>query len=616
MLLKEENQSAQVTIFVIIAIVLIAAVVIFFVVRGNVSSEKIPASIGPVYTDFLFCLEDTTLMGIKILESQAGYISLPEFEPGSSYMPFSNQLDFVGTPVPYWYYVSQNNIQKEQVPSKRIMEQELKNLIEEKAKNCEFENYYGRGFEIEQGVPIVSVSIKDSEVDVNLDMNFAVRFENDTAEMKNHNVVVKSKLGKLYSSAKEIYDKEQKELFLENYGLNTLELYAPVDGVEITCSPKVWFGDDVFNELEDAIQANTLALKTKGGDYTLNAEENKYFVIESSVNARFINSKNWPHSFEVTPSDGNVLISMPVGNQPGLGILGFCYVPYHFVYSLKYPILVQVQEGEEIFQFPIAVVIQRNEPREALASSVEIGVPELCKYKNNLVGVEVYDSELNPINADIFYNCFGESCEIGKTSSGYLEGEFPQCVNGDIIAKAEGFDDGKEIYSSAETGSVVIVLNKLYQKQINLKVDGLDSNKEAVISFVSDNDVKTLVYPVQKIIELSDNNYFVQVYLYENSSLNFESTTSQQCVEVPVSGVGGLFGFTKEKCFEIQIPEQIISSVLSGGGKGEVYLSEYELKNSNIIDVSVESLPLPTSIDQLQENYLLFKDKEADIVLR
>ena len=84
--------------------------------KDKLTGQKIPASIQPIYTTFLSCLEEDALVGVDILMSQGGYINLPVFEPGSAYMPFSSQLNFIGNPIPYWYYVSGNNIEKEQVP--------------------------------------------------------------------------------------------------------------------------------------------------------------------------------------------------------------------------------------------------------------------------------------------------------------------------------------------------------------------------------------------------------------------------------------------------------------------------------------------------------------------
>jgi len=622
MLVKEEemdkkNKKAQVTVFIIIAVILVAAVALFFVLRENIFvGHSIPASIQPVYNTFLSCVEQDALTGIDVLESQAGYIELPDFEPGSAYMPFSNQLDFLGNPIPYWYYVSGNNIQKEQVPSKNLMQEHLGDYIENEIRNCVFENYYEQGFEITQGIPKASVNINDNTVSVDLDMSLSISKGEDSSVIKNHKLSVKTELGRLYNNAKKVYANEQNNLFLENYAVDTLRLYAPVDGVEITCSPKTWNADSVFDDLQNAIEANTLSLKVKG-------EKNDYFVVDagtdSDIDVRFLNSKNWANGFEVNPSEGVVMMSKPVGNQPGLGILGFCYAPYHFVYNIRYPVLVQVysDSSEEIFQFPVAVVLQGNKPREALDSSGStIDAPELCKYKNTEIQVNVYDTKLNLVDADISYECFSEFCEIGKTSSGILRDNFPQCVNGFIAARAKGFEDTKYQYSTTNDGSADIIMDKLYEININLKLDNKDYGKDAIISFISDESSKTIVYPEQKIIELSEGQYEIQIYVYKNSTIKIAETTQEQCVEVSKSGLGGIFGMKEEKCFDIVIPEQIISNAISGGGKENYYILESELQNSKSIEINAESLPVPTSIEQLQSNYLLFEERGLDINFR
>ena len=350
MKIKFENKQAQVTIFVIVAIILVATIAGFFVFRDSFIGEKIPSDVEPIYNDFLICLEEKTLTGIDVLESQAGYIYLPDFEPGSLYMPFSSQLDFLGNQIPYWYYVSGNNIQKEQVPSKENMELQLAEFVEEKISNCIFEKYYEQGFEIKFGESQAKINVKENEVEVDLEMDFAISKGEESFVVDSHEISVNSKLGVLYNSAKKIYEEEQENLFLENYAVDTLRLYAPVDGVELTCAPMNWNADEIFDELEEAIEANTLALKVKGGDYSLKNKESEYFVLDIDVSedVRFINSKTWSNSFEIN-SDSNILMANPIGNQPGLGFLGFCYVPYHFVYNIRYPVLIQVQNGAEIF---------------------------------------------------------------------------------------------------------------------------------------------------------------------------------------------------------------------------------------------------------------------------
>ncbi|HLC87050.1 MAG TPA: hypothetical protein VJH65_02115 [Candidatus Nanoarchaeia archaeon] len=618
------NKRGQLTVFIIIAIVIVAAIIIYFAVKSSVIEVvRLPASLEPAYSSFLFCLEDNTRVGIDLIESQAGYIEPPEFEPGSNYMPFSNQLDFLGNPIPYWNYISGNGLEKEQVPTKENIEEELGKFIEARARDCDFGDFYNQGFYIEQSEPEADVQINDKEVIVNLKMAMNLEKAEDSAFVNEHKVVLNSDLGLLYNAAKQIYDKEQEELFLERYAVDNLRLYAPVDGVELTCSPQTWTAEEVFSGLRDAIEANTLALRTKGNDYSLASEENNYFVIDADVgaNVRFISSKNWPYSFEVEPSEGNVLIAMPVGNQPGIGIIGFCYVPYHFVYDIKYPVLIQVEsfDSGEVFQFPVALVLDNNNPRKSLeAEAVGNELPDLCSYKNTLTSVNVYDSHLIPVDADISYECFGVRCNIGDTVSGYgtLEANFPQCVNGYVVAEADGFKQSRELYSTTSEGSLDVILEKLYEIQVELKLDNSAYSGQAVISFISEDYSKTLVYPEQKSINLSEGQYEIQVYIYGSSSIKLNAIKEKKCINIPQSGPLGLFGFTKEKCYDIEIPSQTVENALTGGGKQNYYILESELSNSNNLEINTNSLPVPTNIEDLQNNYLLFENNNLEVIFR
>jgi len=333
---------------------------------------------------------------------------------------------------------------------------------------------------------------------------------------------------------------------------------------------------------------------------------------------RFLNSQSWPHSFEVTPSEGNFLISSPVGIQQGLGVLGFCYVPYHYVYDMKFPVMVQVQSGDEIFQFPIAVIIQGNNPREPLDGEASSGaVSELCKYKNTEIQVNVKDREGNPVKADISFECFANSCFIGKTSEqGSIVEDFPQCVNGFVSARSGGFKESRYLLSTVLPGSVDIIMEKLHNKEIQLKLDGISYNEDAIIYFVSDESTKTVIYPEQRTVELAEGQYEIQIYIFDDTEINIGEMVTEQCVEVPKSGVLGLFGMKNERCFDIEVPEQIISQALAGGGTQNYFVLESELRNLGVIEINAESLPVPEKIEQLQTNYMLFETKGLDVIFK
>ncbi len=613
-----KNRKGQLAIFIILAILLVAMVAVVFVFRNSIFPNRISSEMEPVYNTFINCLENDLVLGINVLESQGGYIYLPEYEAGSEYMPFSSQLDFLGNPIPYWYYVSGNNIQKEQVPSEKDMEKDLERFIGDKARECSFESYYSQGYEITMGEPKADINVNDGKVVLNLEMYFLVSREDETYLARDHEVSVDSELGSLYKSALNVYEKEQQELFLEEYAIDVLRLYAPVDGVEMSCSPLVWDASKVFRELREAIQLNTLMLKegnTKGEYFEVDING-----IPSNQRVRFLNSQNWTSTFEVNPSDEQIMLANPVGNQEGMGILGFCYVPYHFVYSMRYPVLVQIISGnaaEEIFQFPMAVVIERNTPRTVSGGeAVEISYDELCEEKNVKTNVRVYDSNLKPVDAYVSYSCLGTTCNLGATEEGAFIGEFPQCVNGFINVRADGYKEESIMYSTMAEGALSIYLSKLYDMNVQLKVENQNYNREAVIYFTSDDSSQILYYPQQKTVKLGEGDYEIQVYVYRNSSLNLGATTQEKCIEVPRSSIGGVLGLTKTECYEVEVPAQIISNALSAGGKFNYTFLEGDLRRFKAVDLNVDSFPAPNSLEQIQKNYILFESSGLEVNLR
>jgi hypothetical protein len=604
--LFEKNKKAQVTIFVIIAILIVAGVVLYFSLKGDMFQPQVPVEAEPVYQHFLTCLEQDTQEGLQLLGFSGGYIYSPDYE--ESFVPFASQLDFFGTYIPYWYY-ERGGITETQVPTKEDMGEDLERFIESEINNCVFRTFEEQGYDVEMGEPSASVEIKNKEVKINLNANLVIEKEdsNFSYSSDNHNVVVDSKFGELYESAKEIYEYEKKETFLEDYGIDVLNLYAPVTGVELQCSPQTWNVDEIFRELEEAIETNTLAMSGGKAD-----AYHRYFYVEElddiKNKVRFVNSKNWQRSFEVNPSVGNRLIAEPIGNQPGLGVLGFCYLPYHFVYDVKYPVLVQVYEetanGEELFQFPVGVVIKGNNPREPLnGTASDYQGTNICSFSDNNLTIETYDYDGNPVDAEIHYECLDSSCYLGRTSEGILEANPPSCVNGIVLAKAKGYEDSSSIYSSSSSGNTLLFMNPFYEVELGLNLEGNDYSGNAFIYFDSEDESYFMNYPEDKKINLSEGTYEITVQIYEDSNIDFGSGKVEQCVDVP--------GQITQECFEVDMPSNLSSRVLVGGGKKEIYITESNLENKIILNA--EKIKKPDSIEDLQRNYVLFENKELEV---
>ena len=611
------NRTGQVTIFVIVAIIIVGAIGLFFAFRGNLFGEDIPATLAPVYDRYNECIAEEARNGLSLLSSQGGRIDIGEASAGSDFNPFSTHLNFLGFKIPYWYGFKGNNVIVENVPSVIDMENDLETFIASRVNDCDLSDFTNRGMVIQKSEAQVKVDIQAEDVAVTVDAPLTVSLEEDSARKSAHDVNVDSKLGAMHASALSIYNSERQSLFLENYALDVLESYAPVDGVEIQCSPKIWKTPEVVDEVKRSLAANIGNIHFSG-NYADRSPDGKYFttsaVIDEPVNLMYLPDA-FPSKIEITPASQTLMLAQPVGTQEGMGIMGFCYVPYHFVYDLRFPVLIQVGDGTENFQFPVVVDIDNN----LVSSSNGVAFVEedaqdvdVCSFANSPLTVNTYDSTLNPVAANITYRCFDSACRIGETKisgdTAVLEDVAPACVNGELSASASGYADSKITFSSNSESFAEIILEKEYPVNIEIRVGGkVVNNATAVIHFVGqDGYSATAVIPQGSEIDLKEGLYDIEAFVYGNSNVIIPSTRKTECYKISKGGIAGFFGNTKEECIDVEIPATKIDYALKGGGKTTTYILGSELDGKKII-IDVSELPTPNSLEQLQYNYEVFE---------
>lgn len=608
------KKKGQVTIFVIIAIFIVVAGVGIYLFSSHSSNSSVPKEFSQVNTQFMNCLKQYTKSGISILESQGGYIKEPTFSPGSIYMPFSSQLNFAGVEIPYWNYISGAGISKTQVPTIEDMQKALASYLDNQIKNCYMGNLQSQGYSISYGDPQTKVSISDKYVDVFMKMDLHISKDNVSATISDHDLRMNSFLGNLYKDALDVYNQEQKNSFLENYSFDVLTLYAPFTGVELSCSPKTWDARTVYKNVANSLEDNIMSLTNKK---TGNISD--YFVLNLAKDAKlnFIYSQKWPTYFEVSPVQNGIMIAKPVGNQKGLGILGFCYVPYHFIYTLRNPVLIQLSKGKETFQFPSVMRIENNRIKKA--PSINLTLPKqesFCKNANTNFSVDVFNMKGKKINANISYSCFDSSCNLGSTINGHLNALFPQCVNGILEVNAKGYSPSSTVYSIVNNGSISVYLNKEYKESIELNFGNKIYGGEGLITFTStDGTSQSVAFPTQKIVSLSAGTYSIQVYLYSNASINLPATNQTSCTTIPRGGLLGTFGLTQKVCRTNKIPSQVATSAIIGGGIANVTLDTDNLINSNTILIKGDGVHIPKNATDLQKNFLIAEMNKLEVSL-
>ncbi len=609
---KEMNKKAQVTIFIIMGVLLVGGILGYYFLRMRPGGGEIPVEFRPAYDNYLSCIGQLTEEGAILLGSRGGYIDSPEFEPGSRYMPFSSQLDFLGLGIPYWFYVSGNNIVREKVPTKNQMQSELEDYIQSHMRNCDFSEFENMGYLIDIGEGIVSTRIEENQIRVIVENDLVFSFDERYARFREHRLNVKSNLGRFYDLAIEIYKYQSENLFLESYSLDVLHFYAPTTGVDMGCVPLFFNFEEIKQNISEALSNNIGYLRLKGNYHDL--KEDDYFVTDIgrnvNENINFMYSTDWPTKIEIYGDD----IAEPLGLEGGMGILGFCYVPYHFVYDITYPVLIQIFQGGEMFQFPMGVIISKNQPREAVYSGDYLGT-ELDVCKNRVQEIKIYTSDLymNPVEANVKISCLGDGCALGQTeryrTDAFLETLAPQCINALVEASAEGYV-GDSVYVSTNAPSeAFLILRKKHEVEIDLGfIEGY-----AIVRFEGDGFSNALVYPEQKTIELAEGFYDVSVHVFTDSSLVIPSYTEKRCYDIPRSGLLGILGFTEKECQDITIPEQKIEGALVGGGLGVDYLVERDLESSMKLRINVPLFSRPTTLEDLSENYIKLEDSFIEL---
>lgn len=618
------SKKGQVTLFVIIAIMLVASIALatFFGFRPF----GLPSQVAPVEDQVLGCLNARALEGLEIMGEQGGYIELPEFEAGSEYAPSTSQLNFFGSVMPFWFYLSQNGVYREQVPSIRMMESQLSAYISQNAADCDFSQFEEQGYVVTVDQPSsVKVDIREDKVFVDAEWPVTVDYQQTSRRVTSHSTGVDSNFGKMYNLATALYDKHKGGKFLEEYTVDMLALYAPGTGVELTCSPKIWKKDEVRGEILSALKDNIPTVRVKGDYYSLSNKERSYFVKDLGLDlggaqVNFLYDQNFPTKIEISPSSDDLLRADPIGNQEGLGILGFCYVPYHFVYTVTYPVVIQIfDERYGLFQFPVIVSVEDNKPRgERPIEATEGSIPMLCQNKLQTLEVSTIDLDGNDVDAEVSFKCANEVCRIGYTEDGKLETEFPQCANGFIIAKSEGYADAKTQVSTNEVESAEIVMKPKHTLDVVVLKDlvRLEEGETALVTFSSEDATESMFYPDQSRVNLVEGNYKVTSYLFKEGKIVLQAQTTEKCIGVPRKGLLGVLGLESEQCYTISQPAQELSQLTIGGGTTTVRLTEEDLAQANFVGVEIGSQPTPRNVLELQDVYNNIASSAINVVLK
>lgn len=645
-------KKGQVTIFIIIGLVIIGTVGGVLIVksiidkRGLESQERevtlLPQKVRPIKASIDSCIEQISKDAIKIIGLQGGYITLPEDEyQTSAFNSFSNHLTiFSDLRVPYWYYQNIAGTEKQEIPQLELMETQIAGYINEQIPRCipEAQQISRQGYTLTTEQPQTKINIKKNQ-NLNIEISYPLIFEieEETFNFKNFDQNLDLDLYNIYQAAIRIAQNEISTNFLEEQTTDMMVIYdeIPYDFVEFTCTKKLWSTENVKESFKDILATNIPIIKIKDTDYSLKEPSRTIFewdALKENFNHLNINlaySKNWPFQIEITPNDNGILKGKDLGRrlesqQLGLPLGLICLNEYHFIYDVKYPILLTINDpnalnGEGfLFQYALQVVIDNNQPRKnKFVPILRQDDNDFCSrpgQETRIVSL-TRDSNGNLQNlpdSEISYKCSTTSCNLGKTSydstgEASLTTRIPPCVNGLLSAKKAGYSSGGITLSSTEPGVASLVLEKLYEQEIEIKVIDSQGTREPreteqiIIHFRSDDYSTSYIHPSRIPLKLIPGDYTIetQIVLDSETGITIPGSNQEKCTDIPKSGIQGLFGIQEEKCITVNIPDTVLDQVVVGGAISQIQISSFDLSGNNILTIPTKYNRIPTSLDDL-----------------
>lgn len=646
------NKKGQVTIFIIVGLIIIASTAGFFVVKSTLEKRALereqeqvillPEKIRPVKEAIDSCIKEISEDALQIIGMQGGYLILPEDKyitnPNNE---FSNHLTiFSDLRVPYWYYQNTAETEVQEIPTIDLIKSQIEDYITTNIPVCipEAQQISRTGYTLEVQNPQTKVEIKKNE-DINIKIQYPMIFKvnEDTFNFNNFNQELDLDFYNIYEAATKITQSEINTNFLEEQTIDMMVIYdqIPYDFIELSCTPKLWSITDVIKDFKNILSTNIPIIKIKNTDYQLKEDSRNIFVWDAftnnfeHLNINLVYSQNWPFKLEVNPNDNGILKGRNIGRrlesqQLGIPLGLVCLHEYHFVYDIKYPVLLTINDpnafdGEGyIFQYAVQVVIDNNQPRKnefrplfqqedktfCSRPGYETRIVSLTKDQNNIINLE---------DTEISYKCSTTTCSLGKTiidntGEASLIANIPPCINGLLIAQKSGYNPGEITFSSNEPGVASLVLEKYYDQNIEIKVidpqkgiRDLFESEQVIINLESPEYTTSYLSKSQDPLKLIPGNYKLETTIIRDSKegIIIPGFTQERCTTIPKIGIAGLFGLEEERCVDITIEDTILDQVVVGGANTNIQISELDLIQNNKLIIYTYYNGIPSSLDEL-----------------
>ncbi len=651
------QKRGQVSTFLIIGIVLIIIIsgyfgIQHFVLKSDYERQldkhaNVPIQVQPISQEIDTCLKEKLETAITTVGLQGGYY-LPPFEelPTTPYTPLGASIPIVQNSdirTAVWQRETPNGLQTTDIQTEKEIEEEINKYLEDNFQECIdiIEPYKEQGFSVAQtGTPQASTTITKNSVDTVVDYRFDITLKDLTFPLTSHLAQVDTQFGEMVEMAGEFMEFQEESLYLEKKTLDTMvanDNRVPFSGSSLACAQTTWTKSQVIQDLKDVLYYNTQAITITG-----TANEGEPFLQADAlsnnhkdITGTFYYSTNWPTVIEIQV-EGETLESENLGHETATltgNILTqyFCFDNHHFVYDIKYPILIAFTDDKGYtFQFITQVIIDNNEPKENTEEILIIENQEtkLCQFPTEQVDIETYTfsptgTPITLPETKVSLKCGYTTCPLGTTNAaGLLRTQAPQCMNGIFQAKKDGYYLGKALnIGTLEQATSTILLEPFYTKEIRIQIIDKETG-EIREPYESETAFTTFEFPEAAYsattdgattVELIAGDYTITSMVTGESTwpITVPKTSVQHCTNTKGLGIASFFA-QPEQCFTTETESFELDMVLKGGVKYDFTLDRSTLASPDPLYVYVPAEAITTDMEELAQRQINMETNSED----
>lgn len=214
------KKGGQVTIFIIAGIVIVSAVLLFFLFRSGVKIPGIGIGKETSPPSFLeLCIKDKVKEAVNILSSQGGYIN------PSLYKSFKFKDENLPINISYLCYNQANYLpcaNQEPMLIKHL-EEEIYNYIFDYVGNCFDEltsSLDKQGYSVDTKYEGFEIDLEEKKIIIDIDGELILTKSGETTKQEDFRVIISSRLYDLSLVVQEIINKEATTCEFNNYDMS------------------------------------------------------------------------------------------------------------------------------------------------------------------------------------------------------------------------------------------------------------------------------------------------------------------------------------------------------------------------------------------------------------